>query len=98
MTETKKEAFRKYLENAGAIDSLTRILVALYEEQDRPASATEYIKGCLGGPSADEYEQVIAENKQLQADLQQARKQVDELSAKLAELSGDSGAAEGGGA
>jgi hypothetical protein len=46
MTETKKEAFRKYLESAGAIDSLTRVLVALYEEQDRPSSATEYIKVC----------------------------------------------------
>lgn len=32
MTETKKEAFRRYLESAGAIDTLTKVLVNLYEE------------------------------------------------------------------
>jgi len=31
MSESKKVAFRTYLESAGAIDSLTRVLVALYE-------------------------------------------------------------------
>lgn len=40
-TETKKEEFRKYLERAGVIDQLTRVLVGLYEETDKPANAIE---------------------------------------------------------
>ena len=35
-TESKKEDFRKYLESTGVIDQLTKVLVGLYEEPDRP--------------------------------------------------------------
>ncbi|EEH58796.1 uncharacterized protein MICPUCDRAFT_55992 [Micromonas pusilla CCMP1545] len=42
-TEQKKEAFRKYLESAGVIDSLTKVLVSLYEEPDKPATAIERV-------------------------------------------------------
>lgn len=41
MADLKKEAFRKYLESAGAIDDLTRALVALYEEQARHHARTD---------------------------------------------------------
>ena len=34
--------FRKYLEKAGVIDQLTRVLVGLYEEPDKPNNAIEY--------------------------------------------------------
>ena len=40
-TEQKKEEFRKYLEKSGVIDSMTRVLVGLYETPDRPANAIE---------------------------------------------------------
>jgi hypothetical protein len=40
-TESKKEDFRKYLEKSGVIDQLTRVLVGLYEEPDKPANAIE---------------------------------------------------------
>ena len=33
--------FRKYLERAGVIDALTKVLVALYEEAEKPANALE---------------------------------------------------------
>jgi len=39
--EAKKEAFRKYLESSGVLDTLTKVLVALYEENDKPSSAVE---------------------------------------------------------
>ena len=35
-TESKKEEFRKYLENTGVIDQLTKVLVGLYEEPEKP--------------------------------------------------------------
>lgn len=42
--ESKKEEFRKYLEKSGVIDALTKVLVGLYEEPERPPNAVDYIK------------------------------------------------------
>jgi predicted RNase H-like nuclease (RuvC/YqgF family) len=84
MTETKKEAFRKYLESAGAIDTLTKVLVSLYEEPERPKHATDYIKSTLGAPTPDQFNKVEAENAKLQKDLEAARAEIEELKAKLA--------------
>jgi hypothetical protein len=83
MTEVKKEAFRKYLESAGAIDSITKVLVALYEEPDRPANATEFLKCALGAPTLEEHEKMIADNKRLSAELSAAREEIAELKQKL---------------
>ncbi|KAL7439323.1 hypothetical protein ACHAXH_003917, partial [Discostella pseudostelligera] len=47
--ESKKEEFRRYLERSGAIDSLTSVLVGLYEENERPLESTDYIKKYIGG-------------------------------------------------
>jgi len=38
----KREEFRRYLEKCGVMDALTRILVSLYEETEKPADALEY--------------------------------------------------------
>ena len=45
--ESKKEEFRKYLEKSGVIDALTKVLVGLYEEPERPPNAVDYIKRYL---------------------------------------------------
>ena len=37
--DSKKEEFRKYLEKSGVIDALTKVLVGLYEEPERPGTA-----------------------------------------------------------
>lgn len=48
--ESKKEEFKRYLERSGAIDSLTSVLVSLYDEPDpRPLESTDYIKKYLSG-------------------------------------------------
>nr|POE92909.1 c-myc-binding protein [Quercus suber] len=39
--EAKKEAFRKYLDSSGVLDALTKVLVSLYEQNDKPSSALE---------------------------------------------------------
>ena len=49
-TESKKEEFRKYLEKTGVIDHLTRALVGLYEEGDKPNNSVDYLKKNLGAP------------------------------------------------
>ena len=43
-TEAKKEEFRSYLEKAGVIDQLTKVLVGLYEEPEKPNNAIDFIK------------------------------------------------------
>ena len=43
-TEQKKEEFRAYLDRAGVIDQLTKVLVGLYEEPEKPGNAVEFIK------------------------------------------------------
>ncbi|KAG9451784.1 hypothetical protein H6P81_004688 [Aristolochia fimbriata] len=64
--EAKKEAFRKYLESSGVLDALTKVLVALYEENDKPSSAVEFVQNKLGGPTLSEYEKLQAEKLDLQ--------------------------------
>ncbi|WOL19651.1 C-Myc-binding protein [Canna indica] len=64
--EAKKEAFRKYLESSGVLDALTKVLVALYEENDKPSSAVEFVQQKLGGPSISDYEKLQAEKSDLQ--------------------------------
>lgn len=41
-SDSKKEEFRKYLERAGVMDALTKVLVSLYEETEKPNDALEY--------------------------------------------------------
>lgn len=86
MSETKKEAFRKYLESAGAIDNLTRVLVSLYEEQERPKDALDYIKSSLGAPTPEQYDSILAEKEKLSSDLTDAKKEIEEMKAKIADL------------
>ena len=64
-TEQKKEEFRKYLEKAGVVDQLTKVLVGLYEEPDKPSNAIEFIKKCLGAPSDTDVDQLKADNEEL---------------------------------
>ena len=47
--ESKKQEFKKYLEKTGAVDQLTKILVQLYEQPEKPGNSIEYIKRSLGG-------------------------------------------------
>ncbi|KAL8538981.1 hypothetical protein ACS0TY_000837 [Phlomoides rotata] len=65
--EAKKEAFRKYLESSGVLDALTKVLVALYEQNDKPSSAIEFVQQKLGGPTLAEYEKMQAEFSDLQS-------------------------------
>ncbi|XP_027863990.1 c-Myc-binding protein-like [Xiphophorus couchianus] len=43
-----REHFRRYLERSGVVDSLTTLFVSLYEQQEKPAQALEYVKERLG--------------------------------------------------
>ncbi|XP_035613499.1 c-Myc-binding protein-like [Oncorhynchus keta] len=47
-SESKREQFRRYLEKAGVLDTLTNVLVALYEEPEKPNNALDFLKHHLG--------------------------------------------------
>jgi hypothetical protein len=77
-----KDSFRRYLESAGVIDALTKVLVTLYEESDKPKDALEYVQHVLGGATTGEKEGLLAENEALKRELADARQQIAELQAK----------------
>ncbi|XP_065641248.1 c-Myc-binding protein homolog isoform X1 [Hydra vulgaris] len=48
-TVSKREEFRKYLENSGVIDALTKVLFELYDEPEKPSDAVNFVKQHFGG-------------------------------------------------
>ncbi|XP_004551065.1 c-Myc-binding protein isoform X1 [Maylandia zebra] len=84
--DPKREQFRRYLEKAGVVDSLTSVLVSLYEQQEKPNNALEFVKQQLGavGKTSEDAEalqqevinlrqkcaRLAGENKELKAKLQ----------------------------
>mmetsp|Transcript_9631 Transcript_9631/g.17514 ORF Transcript_9631/g.17514 Transcript_9631/m.17514 type:complete len:91 (+) Transcript_9631:129-401(+) len=75
----KKEEFRKYLEKTGVIDALTKVLVGLYEEPERPPNAVDYIKRYIGAPQNVDVDSLKRENEQLRAQLDKLSKQMEEF-------------------
>ena len=82
-TEAKKEEFRNYLERAGIIDQLTKTLVGLYEEPEKPGNAVDFIKKSLGAPSDTDVEELRAENEELRRSNEQLNRTIEELKQNL---------------
>mmetsp|Transcript_2571 Transcript_2571/g.7740 ORF Transcript_2571/g.7740 Transcript_2571/m.7740 type:complete len:97 (-) Transcript_2571:344-634(-) len=85
-TDSQKEEFRKYLEKNGIISQLTRVLVGLYEEPERPPNAIDYIKKYLGAPTGVDVEEMKAENDELKRRNAELEAQVANLTQMLKEL------------
>lgn len=82
-SENKREEFRKYLERTGVMDALTKVLVSLYEEADKPEDALEYIRNKLcSQPDGDNMDT-------LRAKLEEANQKIITLEKENAELKGD---------
>ena len=107
MTEAKKQEFRNYLEKGGVIDSLTKALIGLYEEQEKPNDPLEFVKSTLaandkpqatGNSAANsaEMERIQKENSELKIEVERLNRLIDELNDKQDEhvLSGESKAKE----
>lgn len=82
-SEGKREEFRKYLEKNGVMDALTRVLVNLYEEVDKPEDALEYIRDKLTIIAG------LETHKQLQAKLTDAEDRIKELEEQLKSVGGE---------
>ncbi|XP_015585719.1 c-Myc-binding protein isoform X2 [Cephus cinctus] len=79
--DSKREEFRKYLERAGVMDALTKVLVSLYEETEKPDDALEYVRRNLGGITEG-----ASEVDTLKKELDEAKATIIELKAKLIKL------------
>ncbi|XP_028675002.1 C-Myc-binding protein [Erpetoichthys calabaricus] len=84
-SESKREQFRRYLEKAGVLDSLTNVLVALYEEPEKPNNALDFLKQHLGviGPETADVETLRAEVAELRQKYDTVMEENKELRAKL---------------
>ena len=67
------------MEKAGVIDQLTKVLVGLYEEQEKPGNVIEFIKKSLGAPSDTDVEQLMAENEELKRQKTELEKKIETL-------------------
>ncbi|KAF0306339.1 c-Myc-binding protein [Amphibalanus amphitrite] len=86
--DSKREEFRKYLEKNGVMDVLTRCLVSLYEEPEKPADALQYVRNTLGAASPDKVELeslrlVVAEMKEKMTVMEEENKELWERLAGL---------------
>ncbi|KJE94625.1 hypothetical protein CAOG_05246 [Capsaspora owczarzaki ATCC 30864] len=89
-SDARKEEFRKYLETNGVIDTLTQVLVGLYEEPNKPDNAMAFLKQSLsnvrsdGGAAAEpvDVDVLLKENQALKARVAELEK---ELASKSSE-------------
>jgi len=77
LVDAKREEFRKYLEKEGILESLTKALVSLYEEPDKPNDALGYLKNNFAGHGAlvTELRTVKIENAQLKQKVETLEKE-----------------------
>ena len=71
------------MEKAGVIDQLTKVLVGLYEEQEKPGNVIEFIKKSLGEPTDTDVEQLLAENESLKRQKLEYEKRIEALQNEL---------------
>ena len=65
------------------IDQLTKVLVGLYEELEKPGNVIDFIKKSLGAPSDTDVEQLMAENEELKRQKGDLEKKIDILETEL---------------
>lgn len=84
-SESKREQFRRYLEKSGVLDTLTSVLVALYEETEKPNNALDFIKLHLGaaGPEPADTEALRTELAELQQKCSRLMEENKELRNRL---------------
>ena len=68
------------MEKTGVTDAITRALVALYEAQERPQNAIDFVKEYLGTP-------VGADVEELKATIQAQKEEIEQLKRQIAEKS-----------
>ena len=87
--ENRREDFRKYLEKSGVVDAMTKLLVGLYEEPEKPEDALDYVRKQFQGGPIEEVDIVALRNEkdELSFKLKEAEERIKELEKKLEGIS-----------
>ena len=64
-SEGRKEEFKTYLEKSGVVDQLTKALVTLFEEPEKPNNPVDFLKGKMDSQSRDDFEALQEEHDRL---------------------------------
>jgi len=82
--DSKKEEFRKYLEKTGVLDTLTKILVSLYEEPDKPNNPLDFLrKHVTHSDPLNDIELLKCEIEMLHNELDQLKEENEQLKKRL---------------
>jgi hypothetical protein len=65
------------------VDQLTKVLVGLYEEGEKPAVPLDFIKKCLGAPADSDLEALQADNAALKDQRAGLAKRIEALRLEL---------------
>ena len=87
--EAKKDEFRAYLEKTGVVDQLTKVLVSLYEETDKPTNPIEFIKRNMSAPEEIDQDNLKNEYLKLKEENDKLRQRVTDLQKQIENLKGD---------
>jgi len=79
----KRDSFKKYLEDGSVLDSLTRIIVALYEAPEFPADPQDFIRTIAGSPHGIDVDSLRQENTDLKDEVKRLEQRAQELKAQL---------------
>ncbi|XP_059147146.1 c-Myc-binding protein-like [Physella acuta] len=87
-TDSKREEFRKYLEKTGVLDCITKVLVVLYEEPEKPNNAMDFLRQNLNatGPETADVEALKLEVTELRQKCEQLQEENNDLKARLQQL------------
>eukprot|EP01113_Clastostelium_recurvatum_P036147 TRINITY_DN5118_c0_g1_i1.p1 TRINITY_DN5118_c0_g1~~TRINITY_DN5118_c0_g1_i1.p1 ORF type:complete len:107 (-),score=23.91 TRINITY_DN5118_c0_g1_i1:262-546(-) len=88
MQAAEKEEFRNYLEKTGVVDALTKVLVGLYEEPEKPSDALDFIKRHLGSVIGVDIDGLKQENQDLKTQNQELQQKIEELQRRIEQLGG----------
>ncbi|XP_022219637.1 arginine kinase [Drosophila obscura] len=81
--ESKRVQYRKYLERAGVIDALSKALIKLYEEQNKPEDAIRFVRKFMCESCPDDAQYDLMKN-----DLEEAKTNISRLEQELERLRG----------
>ena len=88
--ETKREQFRAYLEKEGILESISKALVTLYEESDKPKEALAFVRKNIAAADLDsmkaQVESLSQENEKLKSEVASLGKEKAELEIKVQNL------------
>ncbi|KAL0233931.1 hypothetical protein PCE1_002436 [Barthelona sp. PCE] len=81
--EAKKEEFRRYLESGGVVDLVTKALVALYEEPDKPLNPIDFVREYFTGTSSTDVSDLQEENDRLKSRVKDLLDENEQLKSQL---------------